>query len=38
MNKICSFTGHRLSKFSFKYNEEDIECIRLKAKIIEQYE
>ena len=38
MNKICSFTGHRLSKFSFKYNEEDIECIKLKAKIIEQIE
>lgn len=38
MNKICSFTGHRPSKFSFKYNEEDIECIKLKAKIIEQIE
>ena len=35
MKKICSFTGHRLNKFSF-INENDINCITLKYLIMEQ--
>lgn len=38
VEKICSFTGHRPNKFSFKYNEENIDCIRLKAKLIDEIE
>lgn len=38
MSKICSFTGHRPDKFNFKYNEEHIDCIRLKAKLIDEIE
>lgn len=38
MNKVCSFTGHRPSKFDFKYNEDDIQCIKLKAKLIQEIE
>ena len=38
MSKVCSFTGHRPNKFNFKYNEENIDCIKLKAKLIEQIE
>ncbi|WP_317368838.1 hypothetical protein [uncultured Tyzzerella sp.] len=38
MNKVCSFTGHRPSKFKFKYNENEIECIKLKAKLINEIE
>ena len=38
MSKVCSFTGHRPSKFKFKYNEDDIECIKLKAKLIDEIE
>lgn len=36
--KICSFTGHRPSKFNFKYDEEHIDCIRLKARMIDEIE
>ncbi len=36
--KICSFTGNRPHKLSFGYNEEDIECIKLKAKLMEEIE
>lgn len=38
MSKVCSFTGHRPDKFNFKYNEEHIDCIRLKAKLIDEIE
>lgn len=38
VNKVCSFTGHRPSKFNFKYDEEHIDCIRLKAKLINEIE
>ncbi|WP_250277792.1 SLOG family protein [[Clostridium] colinum] len=38
MNKVCSFTGHRPNKFNFKYDEEHIDCIRIKAKLIDEIE
>lgn len=38
MKQICSFTGHRPDKFSFKYDEEHIDCIKLKAILIQQIE
>ena len=38
VNKVCSFTGHRPSKFNFKYDEEDINCIKLKVKLIDEIE
>ncbi len=31
--KSCCFTGHRPSKLSWGYNEEDSECLRLKTKL-----
>ena len=31
--KSCAFTGHRPSKFPWKYNEEDPRCIALKATL-----
>ena len=37
MNKIsCAFTGHRPSKFPWKYNETDSQCVALKAVLAEQ--
>ncbi len=36
--KVCSFTGHRPEKFTFKNNEEHIDCIRLKAMLIKEIE
>lgn len=38
MKKICSFTGHRPSKFTFGYDEQHIDCIKLKAKLIREIE
>ena len=37
MNRIsCAFTGYRPSKFPWRYNEEDIRCVALKAVLTEQ--
>ena len=37
MNKIsCAFTGHRPSKFPWKYDEADSRCIALKSALAEQ--
>mgnify|MGYP001859865645 CR=1 FL=1 len=38
MKKNVSFTGHRPSKFSFGYNENSVECIKLKALLINEIE
>ena len=32
----CSFTGHRPSKFPWKYNETDSRCVALKSALTEQ--
>ena len=34
-NKTCCFTGHRPNKFSFGYNENHADCIKLK-KILQE--
>ena len=37
MNRIsCAFTGHRPSKFPWRYNEADRRCIALKSALAEQ--
>ena len=36
LNKSCAFTGHRPSKFPWKYNEEDSRCLALKTVLAEQ--
>ena len=37
MDKIsCAFTGHRPSKFPWRYNEADSRCIALKSALAEQ--
>ena len=37
MNKIsCAFTGHRPSKFPWRYNEANSRCIALKSTLAEQ--
>ena len=37
MNRIsCAFTGHRPSKFPWKYNQNDGRCVALKAVLTEQ--
>ncbi len=38
MSKIASFTGHRPDKFSFKYDEQHINCIKLKYTLINEIE
>ncbi len=38
MKKIVCFTGHRANKFSFRYNENNIDCIKLKLLIIKEIE
>lgn len=38
MSKICCFTGHRPSKFSFKYNEMHPDAIRIKVLLKEEIE
>lgn len=35
-NRSCAFTGHRPSRFSFGYDEEDCRCVRLRRIIKEQ--
>lgn len=32
----CAFTGHRPTRFSFKYDEEPSDCLKLKAVLVEQ--
>lgn len=32
----CAFTGHRPTRFSFKYDEEKLDCRKLKAVLAEQ--
>ena len=29
----CCFTGHRPGKLPWRYNEEDLRCVLLKARI-----
>lgn len=36
--KCCAFTGHRPSKLPWKYNEEDMRCVELKAVLAQQIE
>ncbi len=38
MNKVVCFTGHRPNKFSFGYNENHIDCIKLKSLLIKEIE
>ena len=38
INRCCAFTGHRPTKFPWKYDEQDKRCIELKAVLIEQIE
>lgn len=32
----CAFTGHRPSKFQFKYREDDVLCKQIKAALMDQ--
>ena len=34
--RICAFSGHRPSKFPWKYDETDMRCVKLKAALAEQ--
>lgn len=36
LETCCAFTGHRPSKFPWKYNEADSQCAALKAVLAEQ--
>jgi len=36
MNKSCAITGHRPTRFKWKYNENDTRCKRLKKRMREQ--
>ena len=36
IEKCCAFTGHRLKKFPWGYDEADIRCIALKKVLTEQ--
>jgi len=38
LKKRCAFTGHRPSKFPWKYDETDERCIALKAVLTQQIE
>lgn len=38
LHRSCAFTGHRPSKFPWKYDEEDQRCIALKAVLTQQIE
>ena len=33
---VCAFTGHRPSKFPWKYDETDSRCVALKTVLFEQ--
>ena len=34
----CCFTGHRPGKLPWRYNEEDLRCVSLKARIADAVE
>ena len=34
----CCFTGHRPGKLPWRYNEEDLRCVLLKARIADAVE
>ena len=36
--KSCAFTGHRPQKFSWRYDETDERCVKLKEALVEQIE
>ena len=36
IEKCCAFTGHRPSKFVWRYNETDARCMALKTALAEQ--
>ncbi len=36
LKKCCAFTGHRPSKFPWRYDETDSRCVALKAVLAEQ--
>lgn len=36
LTKCCAFTGHRPSKFPWRYDETDSRCVALKAVLAEQ--
>ena len=36
IEKCCSFTGHRPSKFLWGYNEADARCVELRKKLADQ--
>lgn len=36
MNTACAFTGHRPSKFPWRYDETDSRCVALKEELTEQ--
>jgi len=38
MNKICCYTGHRPKKFTFQYNEQHPDCIKIKTLIRQETE
>lgn len=35
-SKSCAFTGHRPSKFPWRYDEADSRCVALKEKLTDQ--
>lgn len=35
LSRACAFTGHRPTKFSFGYNEDDQRCLALKEQLTE---
>lgn len=35
LSRACAFTGHRPSRFSFGYNEDDQRCVALKEQLTE---
>lgn len=36
LKKCCAFTGHRPAKFPWKYDENDLRCMELKAILAQQ--
>lgn len=36
MNHSCAFTGHRPQRFPWRFNENDPQCVVLKAVLTEQ--
>lgn len=37
MSKVCAVTGHRPTRFKFKYNEDYTLCKKIKKAILEQF-